>query len=47
MLFRSMAVLVSSLLRGRPYVWYAPDIWTTAAEKMEVSAPVKRAMRVM
>lgn len=42
-----MAVLVSSLLRGRPYVWYAPDIWTTAAEKMEVSAPVKRAMRVM
>ncbi|MFE7631206.1 glycosyltransferase family 4 protein [Kocuria sp. NPDC057446] len=42
-----MAVLVSSFLRGRPYVWYAPDIWTTAAEKMDVSAPVKRAMRVM
>ena len=42
-----IAVLASSALRGRPYVWYAPDIWTTAAEKMDVSPSVKRAMRFM
>lgn len=42
-----MAVLASSVLRGRPYVWYAPDIWSTAAEKMDVSPLVKKAMRVM
>ncbi|MFI7483303.1 glycosyltransferase family 4 protein [Kocuria sp. M1R5S2] len=42
-----MAVLASSWLRGRPYIWYAPDIWTTAARKMDVSPLVKSAMRVM
>ena len=42
-----MAVLASSWLRRRPYIWYAPDIWTTAAQKMEVSQLVKKAMRVM
>ncbi|HST72502.1 glycosyltransferase family 4 protein [Kocuria sp.] len=42
-----MAVLASSWLRGRPYVWYAPDIWTTAADKMDVSPVVKKSMRLM
>ncbi|MEF3122201.1 glycosyltransferase family 4 protein [Kocuria flava] len=42
-----LAVLVSSWLRRRPYVWYAPDIWTTATEKMDVSPLLKRAMRLM
>jgi len=42
-----MAVLASSLLRRRPYVWYAPDVWTSAAGKMEISSLLKRGMRLM
>ena len=42
-----MAVLASSLLRRRPYVWYAPDVWTSAAGRMEISSLLKRGMRLM
>lgn len=37
-------VALSSMLRRRPFVYYAADVWTEALSAMEVPAAVKKAM---
>lgn len=37
-------VALSSILRRRPFVYYAADVWTEALSAMEVPAAVKKAM---
>jgi glycosyltransferase involved in cell wall biosynthesis len=39
-----VVVALSSLLRGRPFVYYAADVWTEALSAMAVPGAVKRAM---
>lgn len=40
-------VALSSLLRGRPFVYYAADVWTEALSAMEVPGIVKKVMGAM
>lgn len=39
-----VAVALSSLLRRRPYVYYAADVWTEALSAMQVPSVVKKVM---
>ncbi|RAN79301.1 glycosyltransferase WbuB [Bacillus sp. SRB_336] len=39
-----VVVALSSLLRGRPFVYYAADVWTEALSAMQVPGAVKRIM---
>lgn len=41
-----LAVWASSALRRRPYIWYNPDVWTSATLTMDVPGIVTRLMRV-
>lgn len=40
-----LAVWASSLLRRRPYIWYNPDVWTSATLTMDVPRIVTPLMR--
>ena len=40
-------VRVVAALRGVPYVWYAPDVWSTAALSTGAPGPVVRAVRAL
>ncbi|MDO4918637.1 glycosyltransferase family 4 protein [Kocuria sp.] len=40
-----LAVWLSSALRRRPYIWYSPDIWTSATVNMDVPGVVTQLMR--
>ncbi|NVM97483.1 glycosyltransferase family 4 protein [Arthrobacter sp. SDTb3-6] len=39
-----LVVALSSLLRGRPFVYYAADVWTEALSAVQVPAAVKKLM---
>lgn len=41
-----LAVWLSSALRRRPYIWYSPDVWTSATLNMDVPGVVTQLMRV-
>lgn len=41
-----LAVWASSALRRRPYIWYNPDVWTSATITMDVPKIVTQLMRV-
>lgn len=41
-----LAVWLSSALRRRPYIWYNPDVWTSATLNMDVPSVVTQLMRV-
>ena len=40
-----LAVWASSALRRRPYIWYNPDVWTSATLNMDVPRVVTQLMR--
>ncbi|RLZ02880.1 glycosyltransferase WbuB [Kocuria tytonicola] len=40
-----LAVWLSSALRRRPYIWYNPDVWTSATLNMDVPGVVTQLMR--
>lgn len=40
-----LAVWLSSALRRRPYIWYNPDVWTSATVNMDVPGVVTQLMR--
>ncbi|CAL8898641.1 D-inositol 3-phosphate glycosyltransferase [Kocuria varians] len=40
-----VAVWLASALRRRPYIWYNPDVWTSATLNMNVPAVVTQGMR--
>ncbi|MCU6480075.1 glycosyltransferase family 4 protein [Arthrobacter sp. A2-55] len=42
-----VVVALSSVLRRRPFVYYAADVWTEALSAMEVSGAVKKVMGAM
>ncbi len=41
-----VAVWLASALRRRPYIWYNPDVWTSATLNMDVPGFVTQGMRV-
>lgn len=42
-----LVVAVSSLLRRRPFVYYAADIWSEALSAMDVGGPVQKILRAV
>jgi len=42
-----LVVAVSSMLRRRPYVYYAADIWSDALQAMNVGGPVHKVLRAI